>query len=310
VTFGIDARCAMCAPCTLRGLGSRLRWISTDRKWRVEFACASPGLHNVRNALAAAACCAAGIDPPKAVAAGLAGFAGTRGRCSVDDSLQRQSGFGARRDRRAGRPPSALAVLVLGDMGEVGEPGRRSSTTRSAATQERGHRSPACARRGKRGWRARFGEGARHFASIEALVSAASPLAAMPGPTVLVKGSRFMRMERVADALVAAPSTEGPLTCCWNSPNGWRRTCAPSTSSTTSRCARCWRLTALRSPSFGPMRDPLAGRQDRPGGAYDGPQTHLTKSGTPTMGGVLILIAIGITTCCGPTCPTATSGWC
>ena len=28
----------------------------------------------------------------------------------------------------------------------------------------------------------------------------------------------------------------------------------------------------------------------------DGPQTHLIKSGTPTMGGVLILIAIGVAT--------------
>jgi phospho-N-acetylmuramoyl-pentapeptide-transferase len=28
----------------------------------------------------------------------------------------------------------------------------------------------------------------------------------------------------------------------------------------------------------------------------DGPQTHLIKSGTPTMGGVLILISIGVTT--------------
>ena len=28
----------------------------------------------------------------------------------------------------------------------------------------------------------------------------------------------------------------------------------------------------------------------------DGPQTHLSKSGTPTMGGVLILISIGVTT--------------
>jgi phospho-N-acetylmuramoyl-pentapeptide-transferase len=28
----------------------------------------------------------------------------------------------------------------------------------------------------------------------------------------------------------------------------------------------------------------------------DGPQTHLVKSGTPTMGGVLILIGIGIST--------------
>jgi phospho-N-acetylmuramoyl-pentapeptide-transferase len=51
-----------------------------------------------------------------------------------------------------------------------------------------------------------------------------------------------------------------------------------------------------------PARHPLAGRQeDRPGGAHDGPQTHLVKSGTPTMGGALILIAIGVTTCCGAT---------
>src|SRR5689334_23916271 len=28
----------------------------------------------------------------------------------------------------------------------------------------------------------------------------------------------------------------------------------------------------------------------------DGPQTHLTKAGTPTMGGALILVSIGITT--------------
>ena len=28
----------------------------------------------------------------------------------------------------------------------------------------------------------------------------------------------------------------------------------------------------------------------------DGPQSHLTKTGTPTMGGALILIAIGVTT--------------
>ena len=28
----------------------------------------------------------------------------------------------------------------------------------------------------------------------------------------------------------------------------------------------------------------------------DGPQTHLVKSGTPTMGGVLVLIAVGLST--------------
>ena len=39
----------------------------------------------------------------------------------------------------------------------------------------------------------------------------------------------------------------------------------------------------------------------------DGPKAHLlTKKGTPTMGGVLILLALAIARpCCGPTSPTA-----
>ena len=39
-------------------------------------------------------------------------------------------------------------------------------------------------------------------------------------------------------------------------------------------------------------------------------QTHLSKSGTPTMGGVLVLLAIAIATCCGPTWATVSCGLC
>ena len=47
-----------------------------------------------------------------------------------------------------------------------------------------------------------FGEGARHFSSVDELVGALSG-ALEHGSTVLVKGSRFMRMERVVEALGA-----------------------------------------------------------------------------------------------------------
>jgi phospho-N-acetylmuramoyl-pentapeptide-transferase len=40
----------------------------------------------------------------------------------------------------------------------------------------------------------------------------------------------------------------------------------------------------------------------------DGPETHLGKSGTPTMGGALILVAIAVSTLLWGICPTPTSG--
>jgi phospho-N-acetylmuramoyl-pentapeptide-transferase len=41
----------------------------------------------------------------------------------------------------------------------------------------------------------------------------------------------------------------------------------------------------------------------------DGPQTHLVKAGTPTMGGALILVSVTVTTLLWATCPTSMSGW-
>ena len=50
---------------------------------------------------------------------------------------------------------------------------------------------------------AAFGEGARHFDAIEPLIAAVAH-EAQAGTTMLVKGSRFMRMERVVAALASS----------------------------------------------------------------------------------------------------------
>ena len=52
---------------------------------------------------------------------------------------------------------------------------------------------------------AAFGEGAQHYGDVDALLAALEPCLAA-GVTVLVKGSRFMRMERVVQALTGAPA--------------------------------------------------------------------------------------------------------
>src|SRR5687767_14190588 len=92
---------------------------------------AIPGLHNVRNALAAAACAhAAGIDLPSIVK-GLAAFRPYVGRLQVkqagattviDDSYNANpDSVRAAIDVLAACP--GPTVLVLGDMGEVGSQG-------------------------------------------------------------------------------------------------------------------------------------------------------------------------------------------
>jgi UDP-N-acetylmuramoyl-tripeptide--D-alanyl-D-alanine ligase len=87
-------------------------------------------------------------------------------------------------------------VLVLGDMGEVGEQG--PAVHREIGAYARASRIGALYAIGEASREAvkAFGAGARHFASPEELVKALPHDA-----TVLVKGSRFMRMERVVAAL-------------------------------------------------------------------------------------------------------------
>ena len=93
----------------------------------------------------------------------------------------------------------APRMLVLGDMGEVGHEGPMFHTEAGRYAKAKGIDHVYTV-----GELAQFAasafDGAQHFASVDELISTA--LGEWPGVhSVLVKGSRFMRMERVVQAM-------------------------------------------------------------------------------------------------------------
>jgi UDP-N-acetylmuramyl pentapeptide synthase len=176
------------------------------------------GAHNVRNALAAAACAHAAGVGLDAIAQGLERFRPAPGRL-VRHTLP--SGAVLIDDSYNANPDSVLAaiallaarpaprVLILGDMGEVGangpiwhqEVGERALREGIDHLLLAGTASLDTARG--------YGAQAEHFGDdVEALAARAAELADSRA-TLLVKGSRFMRMERVVRALCGSPTAGG-----------------------------------------------------------------------------------------------------
>jgi UDP-N-acetylmuramoyl-tripeptide--D-alanyl-D-alanine ligase len=92
-------------------------------------------------------------------------------------------------------------ILVLGDMGEVGEQGEAFHREAGAFAAQADLDCLLASGELARSACDEFGRGASWHARIEDLCAAVLMHAA-PGTTILVKGSRFMRMERVVAALV------------------------------------------------------------------------------------------------------------
>ncbi|MDE2598313.1 MAG: UDP-N-acetylmuramoyl-tripeptide--D-alanyl-D-alanine ligase [Rhodocyclaceae bacterium] len=170
---------------------------------------ATVGAHNIRNALGAAAAALAAGCSLAGVMAGLEAFRPIKGRLQKHAA---QGGSTVIDDSYNANPDSVRAaidvlhsfsgprVLVLGDMGEVGDAGEQYHTEIGAYARERGIDALLTLGEMTRATVTAFGVGATHFDSAEALLQALQPMLSEK-TTVLVKGSRFMRMERIVEAL-------------------------------------------------------------------------------------------------------------
>ena len=181
------------------------------------------GRHNVRNAQAAAACALAAGVSVDAIARGLSDFRPVKGR-SRSAAIQVQGkAISLVDDTYNANPDSVQAaiavlaelpaprVLVMGDMAEVGTQGPQFHEEVGLAARDAGiehvltfgalmeHAAKAC------------GAQAQHFSDKTALIEAVLALRPQMG-SVLVKGSRSMKMEEVVQALESAQE-EGSACC-------------------------------------------------------------------------------------------------
>ena len=172
---------------------------------------AIPGLHNVRNALAAAACAHAAGIPSDVIGAGLAAFRTYTGRLQVKKT---PAGATLIDDSYNANPDSVRAAidvlsscegptaLVLGDMGEVGERGAEFHAEVGRYAKQKGIDALPAFGTASRESVVAFGAGARHYAEWNEI-----PAGLKDTRTILVKGSRFMRMERVVAILSGQKET-------------------------------------------------------------------------------------------------------
>ncbi|WJW75012.1 UDP-N-acetylmuramoyl-tripeptide--D-alanyl-D-alanine ligase [Thiohalobacter sp. IOR34] len=207
--FGLEAPAAVSADWRPVEAGSELR-LRTPQG-RVELRLPLPGRHNVMNALAATAAALAagagldevqqGLSGLRAVAGRLRFLAGRQGARLIDDSYNANpASLGAALEVLRAQPGEHW--LVLGEMGELGgdaralhaEAGRQARASGVSRLFGLGPLAAEAVRA--------FGAGARMYDALDALLEDLGA-ALDPDKTVLVKGSRSMRMERVVEALAA-----------------------------------------------------------------------------------------------------------
>ncbi len=216
LTFGLDHAADVRADYVQEADGSSL--LLRMPQGTIETSLAVPGVHNVKNALAASAAALAMSVPPEHIAAGLHAFCGVKGRLQkkagccgatiIDDTYNANPASMRAAIGVLARSPGQK-IFVMGDMGELGADALQLHEEIGAEAKRAGINTFYAIGVLSAGAAKAFGREAQHFQSVEALGECLrNQLSA--DVTVLIKGSRFMRMEQVVEAVM---EKEG-VTCC------------------------------------------------------------------------------------------------
>ena len=215
IDFGLRGPAAVRGQYRPSGFGSALTLSLPDAD--LDIALQVPGEHNVMNALAAAAAALARGVSHRSIVAGLSDFSGVKGRLQKKPALHGSTFIDDTYNANPDSVKAALTVLaqqpgtrvlVLGDMGElgaeapamhaaIGRTARAAGVDRLLALGDLSRETVAA-----------FGAGAMHFERIEELLAELEN-SLTPDTTVLVKGSRFMQMERVVKSFTEASGASG-----------------------------------------------------------------------------------------------------
>jgi len=208
ITFGLNKTSDVTATYQLNEMDSEILLKTPSGEIAIHLP--APGLHNVMNALAASAAALAVDLSLSAIQQGLATYQGAKGRLK---SFKGFNGALVIDDTYNANPTSMKVaidvlsvkagkkILVLGDMGELGqdeiamhkEIGSYAKNAEIDALFTLGNKSAYMTEA--------FGEGAKHYNDFDLLVNDVRETMQV-NTTVLVKGSRFMAMEKVVKVIV------------------------------------------------------------------------------------------------------------
>ena len=281
------------------------------------------GRHNVRNALAAAAAALAAV-PSCVTCASLAAMRNVPGRLCAVAGPRGSTLYDDTYNANPGSVKAAIEFLadldgerwlVLGDMRELGADERAlHREVGGLAIRHKLDRLYGVGELARRRWTVSVPARNGSPTSRRSPRAISADLAAGVGAR---ESSRGMGMERLVQAL-------GSRCGHGRRRHGRYRLMFPWLAESSTQYVTAFnaftyltlRAIMVRSPRSrsrccsGHADPPPHAAPDRPDGADDGPQSHLQKAGTPTMGGTLILLAILASTLApGRTSAASTCGW-